>query len=107
MEISKLHFFDNNGYNLNFDWNSNGYWEGSIYLPKVSVGLYANTTLYVLEEKDRASSDSFSQNYTFPTGPGKLVFNWDRLNKFVDEFFMFNFDETYILKPLAYKYRKA
>lgn len=101
MEIIKLHFFDNNGYNLNFDWNSNGYWEGSIYLPKVSVGLYANTTLYVLEEKDRASSDSFSQNYTFPTGPGKLVFNWDRLNKFVDEFFMFNFDETYILKETS------
>ena len=101
MEISKLHFFDNNGYNLNFDWNSNGYWEGSIYLPKVSVGLYANTTLYVLEEKDRASSDSFSQNYTFPTGSGKLVFNWDRLNKFVDEFFMFNFDETYILKETS------
>ena len=101
MEINKLHFFDNNGYNLNFDWNSNGYWEGSIYLPKVSVGLYANTTLYVLEEKDRASSDSFSQNYTFPTGPGKLVFNWDRLNKFVDEFFMFNFDETYILKETS------
>ena len=101
MEISKLHFFDNNGYNLNFDWNSNGYWEGSIYLPKVSVGLYANTTLYVLEEKDRSSSDSFSQNYTFPTGPGKLVFNWDRLNKFVDEFFMFNFDETYILKETS------
>ena len=101
MEISKLHFFDNNGYNLNFDRNSNGYWEGSIYLPKVSVGLYANTTLYVLEEKDRASSDSFSQNYTFPTGPGKLVFNWDRLNKFVDEFFMFNFDETYILKETS------
>lgn len=101
MEISKLHFFDNNGYNLNFDWNSNGYWEGSIYLPKVSVGLYANTTLYVLEEKDKVSSDSFSQNYTFPTGPGKLVFNWDRLNKFVDEFFMFNFDETYILKETS------
>ena len=93
MEISKLHFFDNNGYNLNFDWNSNGYWEGSIYLPKVSVGLYANTTLYVLEEN--------GNSYYFPTGPGKIVFNWDRLNKFVDEFFMFNFDETYILKETS------
>ena len=101
MEISKLHFFDNNGYNLNFDWNSNGYWEGSIYLPKVSVGLYANTTLYVLEEKNRTSSDPFSQNYVFPTGPGTIVFNWDRLNKFVDEFFMFNFDETYVLKETS------
>ena len=101
MEISKLHFFDNNGYNLNFDRNSNGYWEGSIYLPKVSVGLYANTTLYVLEEKNRVSSDLFSKNYVFPTGPGKIVFNWDRLNKFVDEFFMFNFDETYILKETS------
>lgn len=93
MEISKLHFFDNNGYNLNFDWNSNGYWEGSIYLPKVSVGLYANTTVYVLEE--------IGDSYYFPTGTGKIVFNWDRLNKFVDEFFMFNFDETYILKETS------
>lgn len=93
MEISKLHFFDNNGYNLNFDWNSNGYWEGSIYLPKVSVGLYANTTIYVLEE--------IGDSYYFPTGTGKIVFNWDRLNKFVDEFFMFNFDETYILKETS------
>ena len=51
MNIGRLQFFDKDGYNLNFDWNSrHRCWEGNIYLPKVSVGLYANTTIYVLEE---------------------------------------------------------
>ena len=51
-----LQFFDYNGYNLNFEWvvesNSKdiGHWEGTIYLPKVSVGLYANTSIYILEK---------------------------------------------------------
>ena len=114
MNKEKLQFFDYNGYNLNFDWNrEQGYWEGTIYLPKVSVGLYANTTIYVLEEVNGASLDNennqfevtesvdnnrFDNNFVFPYGRGVITFEWDRLNKFVDEFFMFNFDETYILK---------
>ena len=94
MDIQKLQFFDNNGYNLNFDWNEkHSWWEGNIYLPKVSVGLYANTTIYVLEE--------VGGHLYFPMGPGKITFAWDRLNKFVDEFFMFNFDETYIIKETS------
>ena len=100
MNVSNLQFFDSNGYNLNFHWNDNfGYWEGSIYLPKVSVGLYANTSIYILEHDENStnSSDVFSNNYFFPKGSGKIIFNWDRNNKFVDEFFMFNFDEDYVL----------
>ena len=113
MNIDKLHFFDNNGYNLNFQKNKNGYWEGTIYLPKVSVGLYANTTIYILEEISKPG-DSLSPNnfeipelgqitteYCFPKGPGKIVFMWDQLNTFVDEFFMFNFDDTYTIKETS------
>ena len=93
--IKNLHFFDKDGYELNFDWNSKGYWEGCIYLPKVSVGLYVNTTIYVLE--------NINKKFIFPSGEvgDKLVFEWDSLNKFVDEFFMFNFDENYIIKETS------
>lgn len=97
MDIRNLQFFDNNGYNLNFNWvvdrthrgEEFGHWEGAIYLPKVSVGLYANTSIYVLEE--------INDSFYFPQGDGKITFYWDRLNKFVDEFFMFDFNETYKL----------
>ena len=122
MNIRNLYFFDSNGYNLNFDWNkpdvassilsdnknyptdeskdealrkAGCYWVGYIYLPKVSVGLYTNTTIYVLEE--------VNGSYSFPIGNSneKIVFRWDSLNKFVDEFFMFNFDENYIIKETS------
>ena len=116
MDVNKLQFFDNNGYNLNFKKSEYGYWEGNIYLPKVSVGLYANTTIYILEEVDNSSlyynnehfntpneinSSLFNNSFVFPVGTGSITFNWDVLNKFVDEFFMFTFDESYILKETS------
>ena len=102
MDIQKLQFFDNSGYNLNFEWNeTNGYWEGNIYLPRVSVGIYANTSIYILEETTGGHSNVFTNTFSFPMGPGKIVFNWDKTNKFVDEFFMFNFDENYIIKETS------
>ena len=120
MNIKNLHFFDNDGYNLNFDWNSiYDCWEGYIYLPKVSVGLYANTTIYVLEEIKEFDNVNVGENntmginfdttvldntYYFPQADDEhksIHFTWDRLNTFVDEFFMFNFDETYILKETS------
>ena len=115
MDITKLHFFDNSGYNLNFDWNEKqNYWEGTIYLPRVSVGLYANTTIYILEELG-SMDDSLSPNqntlpdnlgditdcYSFPQGTGKITFYWDQLNSFIDEFFMFNFDDSYTIKETS------
>ena len=101
MNISKLHFFDKLGYELNFDWNENRKcWEGNIYLPKVSVGLYANTTIYVLEEAEINGRNQ----YIFPTKDdthSEFVFSWDILNNFVDEFFMFTFDSSLIMKDTS------
>lgn len=91
MNIKNLSFFDNKGYNLNFEWNETlGVWEGIIYLPKVSVGLYANTNIYVMEK--------VGNEYFFPQKGGSddtIKFSWDILNTFVDEFFMFDFDMGY------------
>lgn len=119
MDVKKLQFFDNNGYNLNFEWNDTfNCWEGSIYLPKVSVGLYTNTSIYVLEEVNNTvinniipdgidigetpyDYSTLSTNYVFPYGNGTISFKWDPLNTFVDEFFMFTFDDSYTLKETS------
>ena len=112
MNSRNLHFFGSDGYELNFNWNDTfSYWEGSIYLPKVSVGLYANTSIYILEEIPANSSIinhinntyPFTNTYSFPTGNkgDKITFTWDRVNSFVDEFFMFEFNKSYTLKETS------
>ena len=101
MVVKNLEFFDKNGYNLNLNWNEQKQiWEGNIFFPRVSVGLYENTTIYVIEY-DGYESDFTDDVYTYPTGEGNIVFQWDLANKFVDEFFMFDFDENYELKDTS------
>lgn len=122
MNIKKLHFFDKNGYNLNFDFNEErGCWEGNIYLPPVSLGLYSNTTIFVLEEvKVPLKHGTYEKHwketetetiYVFPRKGNKtdpnIIFQWDILNDYVDEFFMFTFDENNIASrqsSLTYNY---
>lgn len=98
MVVKNLEFFDKDGYNLNLNWNEQKQiWEGNIFFPRVSVGLYENTTIYITEY-DGVDSDDV---YTYPTGEGNIAFQWDLANKFVDEFFMFNFDEYYEIKDTS------
>ena len=64
MVVKNLEFFDKDGYNLNLNWNADRHiWEGNIFFPRVSVGLYENTTIYVVE-KDTYSSDD-TDGYTY------------------------------------------
>ena len=99
MNVKNLVFFDNGGYNLNFEWNESlKLWEGNIYFPKVSVGLYANTNIYIMEKFTEGSGSDTEENYYFPQkddSNNTLTFTWDILNTFVDEFFMFTFDTEY------------
>ena len=99
MNVKNLVFFDNGGYNLNFEWNESlKLWEGNIYFPKVSVGLYANTNIYIMEKFTEGSGSDIEENYYFPQkddSNNTLTFTWDILNTFVDEFFMFTFDTEY------------
>lgn len=101
MVVKNLEFFDKDGYNLNLNWNEDKHiWEGNIFFPRVSVGLYENTTIYVIEydgENNNLDSDYTDDVYTYPTGEGNIAFEWDLSNSFVDEFFMFDFDENYII----------
>ncbi len=103
MIVKNLEFFDKDGYNLNLNWNEQKkVWEGNIFFPRVSVGIYENTTIYVVERENIEIDDSdFIDGYTYPTGEGNISFQWDLANKFVDEFFMFNFDENYEIKDTS------
>ena len=101
MVVKNLEFFDKDGYNLNLNWNEQKQiWEGNIFFPRVSVGLYENTTIYVVEYGGY-DNDYTDDVYTYPTGEGDIVFQWDLANTFVDEFFMFDFDENYKLKDTS------
>ena len=101
MVVKNLEFFDKNGYNLNLNWNDRkNIWEGNIFFPRVSVGLYVNTTIYVIEYKGY-DNDYTDDVYTYPTGEGNISFKWDIANSFVDEFFMFDFDDNYEIKDTS------
>ena len=123
MEIKNLHFYDRNGYELNFDFNeTRNCWEGNIYLPPVSIGLYSNSTVFVLEEvyvpknnnsyKKHFKESETEKSYVFPRPSddvknNKIEFRWDSVNNFVDEIFMFSFDQNYKSKShtaLSYNY---
>ena len=105
MVVKNLEFFDKDGYNLNLNWNEHKHiWEGNIFFPRVSVGLYENTTIYVVEYAGQnmdSDSDYTDDVYSYPTGEGNIIFQWDLANTFVDEFFMFDFDEDYEIKDTS------
>lgn len=53
MTYQNLRFFDSNSDQLNLEYNADlGFYEGNVYLPTVSTGLYETLTLYILEETE-------------------------------------------------------
>ena len=116
MNIENLHFFDKDGYELNFSFNIiRKCWEGNVFLPRVSLGLYSSTTVYMMEEvsvptkknstKKHLKSSDYEKLFLFPRtekdGIDKITFQWDLLNNFVDEIFMFTFDPEYIPSKIS------
>ena len=102
MVVKNLEFFDKDGYNLNLNWNDiKEIWEGNVFLPRVSVGLYENTTIYIAENTSYVVKNERIEDISYPTGYGNIIFQWDLANTFVDEFFMFNFDTNYELKDTS------
>ena len=50
-KYSNLKFFDSNSDELNLKYDSNtDTWQGIVYLPEVSTGLYETLTIYILQE---------------------------------------------------------
>lgn len=65
MSYKHLRFFDKSGDNLNFSFNEEtGYWEGNMYFSRVSIGLYENEHIFILENV--VSGSPGSDALTFP-----------------------------------------
>lgn len=73
-----LEFFEKDGENCNFNWDeSQGIWEGNIYIPEVSTGLYETTNIFIIEQfgEQEISADNnlgVTGEY-FPGGWGKPI----------------------------------
>ena len=62
-----LNFFDKNGKYLNFDYDSStDSWSGTMYLPKVSIGLFEVGQLFILEEF--VNKNNNLKQFGFPHG---------------------------------------
>lgn len=96
IDISKLEFFDKQGYNYNFTFEDN-MWKGIIVLPKVSVGLYATQQIFIMQKTE-------DNEYVFPYSTeedDKLNIHWDMDNEFVDEIFLYTFDDGKIISETS------
>ena len=91
MNIQNLQFFDKFGKNLNLDFNLDGnFWEGTIYFPELSVYLFDNENIFILEKT--------GQNFKFPTlsSTQSILFNWK--NNAIPEFFLYDVERDNELK---------
>jgi len=99
-----LHFFDKNGKNYNFDYDSTqDMWSGTIYLPQVSVDLFEVGQIFILEEfiNSATSTREFgyphSQDGTTSTpGTGGCGWQAEWQESTPSEIFLFTFNRDYV-----------
>lgn len=90
---SFLDFFDKNGNNLNFDYDSaTNSWSGSIFIPKVSTGLFGVAQIFIIEQFEKSDGSTV---YGFPekidTG-SVWTLSWEAVAP--ADIFLFQFDPT-------------
>lgn len=90
---SFLDFFDKNGNNLNFDYDSTtNSWSGSIFIPKVSTGLFGVAQIFVIEQFEKSDGSTV---YGFPekidTG-SVWTLSWEAVSP--ADIFLFQFDPS-------------
>jgi len=74
-KYSNLKFFDSNSDELNLNYDSiTQAWDGIVYLPEVSVGLYETLTIYILEEVRGELGETKYIKPITPTSTNIIVF---------------------------------
>lgn len=92
MVLQNFHFFDKNGKNLNLQYNSTlGIWEGSLFFDPISVYLFDNENLYILEK--------VNDDYLFPTltSTQSISLEWDSVEN-SNEYFIYDVAKDTTLK---------
>ena len=105
ISIKDLKFFNKHGYNYNFAFDQDrNVWSGVVLMKKCSVGLYENEDIFILEKYNNKLVFPYSDNRVGDS----LKFEWDVLNTFVDEIFLFEYDQNYVkteTSALQYTYQ--
>jgi hypothetical protein len=97
-----LEFFDKNGKNLNFEYDStNDKWTGNLYLPQVSIGLFEVGQIYVLERFINSTTNT--KEFGFPhdndaaaavSGSGGWEIEW--LEENPTAFLLFQYNKNFV-----------
>lgn len=99
MNVQNLNFFDKFGKNLNFLYDTNdSIWKGTIFFKNISVYLFDNENLFILEE-------TAPNTYRFPTlaSGQSLKFVWEDSKNEDAVFYMTFFEITHYLRILSIK----
>ena len=84
-----LHFFDKNGKPYNFYYDDvNDIWTGVIIMPKISVGLYSSSQIFIMKDMGNTVVYPYDNNNVY------YGLSFDYNNEYVDEIFLFDYDET-------------
>ena len=92
---SNLRFFRGLEYDLNFEQNTDGVFQGIIHLPEVSSGLYETANLFILEECRLYADSIINLPVANTPGVNKFSFAWEESNKFDStSIIMYDIDNT-------------
>ena len=91
-KYSNLRFFNGASHELNFNYDSvSESWDGIIYAPKVSVGLYETVNLFILEEVYKQLGGS---EYVLPISENatsrKIKFEFEDNESYKGDIFLYN-----------------
>lgn len=94
LKYQNLRFFDGNSGELDFYYDEESqYWSGSVYLPKVSTGLYETANLFIFEEVI-TSSGNIEYVKPISDSTGSTTFRFEFVNKENSSDSIFLYDVT-------------
>ena len=92
---NNLRFFKGLDYDLNLEQDSNGIWNGVVYLDEVSVGLYETINMFIVEECLFNGDPAINTPIAESASASGFYFKWEDVDKsHSEDIIMFGIDET-------------
>ena len=92
---NNLRFFKGLDYDLNLEQDSNGIWNGVVYLDEVSVGLYETINMFIVEECLFNGDPVINTPIAESSSDSAFYFKWEDVDKsHSEDIIMFGIDET-------------
>ena len=88
--FNKLRFFRGTEYDMNLVQDTNGIWNGTVYLDEVSTGLYETVNIFILEECVYLSDPFFNKPLAEGNSSYSFRFRWQDTNESSLDIMMYN-----------------